>query len=823
MTDPTAELRALVQSEDWEQVVSALTDLPPERRSALAKAVPKVLSQLRKTTIPATIIVAATSLDVTPRVLASTLDPTTVPQLTGNRAATEHVTGQLRARDRDWLTRFIDAACARRTTVQHLPRLLDPLLDAHGLPLPAEPRYWLGWMQCGGLPRPGIRWQDRFLAACATFGAFRVSNFDPELRVGEIRDGIAEIRSTESVDADALLRGLLQVFGRGETSGAQNVALMWLNALDLAPRLWQERALVVEALPKANTAFVKLALDHLIRPDLTDDELTAVAVAVLPRREKGPRRSVLKALSRVTEPSEQLTTTVRSAAEADPTCSDLADRLLNTWETRHLPAPPVQGLWQDPTDEPAHPLDQLSGPSLILDDTALAELCARVGHDYPGDPVVHEQVLAALVATAHAGRLSNIKEAISRRLGLTGFVVNVLENLMLRTTREVAPVEDRTAGGLLVQLLAQRAAEVIDALGSIPCLLSVPTHDDFHISWATFVERAGSYWDARATLLPADVAVALGRLDRGQGIDPDDLPLVRIQGVPATLAQVVATWLATPGDPAQLILLPEDEQATRWANRVAARMRVAGEQAAAHRPLRLTDAWVGEYHPGRVTEGDQEAVAAFLPVTDPVIRSSLGEIPPVLTLMPNRPARPAAWVLHALLERGPDAARDPFTLLARTARPWGSVVSLVWLLLVDAGADTDDDSLVAELLRAWRRGAVSDDDLVSAWHSRYRVVLDPSRTTVATALIRAAHQGGLALVWPLLSHLVDDLAGSRGFTGTTTPLLEEFQPLVPEVVAAGVPVELPEIHTLANHKGASPTVKAARLIVAALPEPEETW
>ena len=823
MTDPTAELLAVVQSEDWETVTTTVAALSPQQRTAWTKAVPKVLTQLRRTHIPATIIVAATALGTTPRVLASTLDPNTVPQLTGNRAAAGYVTDQLLTRDRDWLARFIDAACSRRTTAQHLPRLLDPLIDAHDLPLPTEPRYWLGWMQGGGLPRPGIGWQQRFLTACATFGAFRVSNFDPELRVGEIRDGIADIRATEPVDADALLRGLLQILERGETSGAQSVALMWLNALDLAPRLWQERALVTAALPKAHATFVKLALDHLIRPDLTDDELTAIAVAVLPRREKGPRRSVLKALSRITDPSEHLTTAVRSAAEADPTCSDLADRLLNTWETRNLPPAPVQGLWQSPAPQPPQPLGQLSGASLILDDDAMAELCALVGHDYPGDPITHELVLASLVATARAGRLSRIKEAISRRLGLTGFIVNVLENLMLRTTREVAPTDDAPAGGLLVRLLAQRAAQVLDALGELPCLLSVPTHDDFHISWSAFVERAGTYWDARATLLPADVAVALGRLDRDQGIDPDDLPLVRIQGVPMSLAQVVATWLATPGDPAQLILLPEDEQATRWANRVAARMRLEGEQATAHRPLHLADAWTAEYRPGVVTQADQEAVGAFLPVTDPVIRSALGEIPPVLTLMPNRPARPASWVLHTLLERGPEAALASFTLLARTARPWGSVVSLVWLLLVDAVEEPVRDELLAELLHAWRRGTLSDDDLVSAWHSRYRVVLDPSRTTVATALIRAANQGGLALVWPLLSHLVDDVAGSRGFTGTTTPLLEEFQPLVPEVVAAGVAVELPEIHKLANHKGASPTVKTARLIVAALPEKEEPW
>ncbi|MDO5067819.1 MAG: DUF6493 family protein [Propionibacteriaceae bacterium] len=819
MTDPTAELLALVQSEDWEQVAGQLSGLPEGRRSALAKALPKVLTQLRRTTIPATVIVAATTLQTTPRVLASTLDPNTVPQLLANRAATEHVTAQLLSRDRDWLARFIDAACARRTTVQHLPRLLDPLIDAHGLPLPSEPRYWLGWMQGGGLPRPGTGWQRRFLTACETFGAFRVSNFDPELRVGEIRDGITELRSGEPVDPSALLRGLLQVFGRGETSGAQNAALMWLNALDLAPQLWPEREAVVAALPKANTAFVKLALDHLLRPDLTDEELTTLAAQVLPRREKGPRRTVLKALSRITEPSEQLTRIVRSAAEADPTCSDLADRLLNTWETRNLPAPPVQGLWRDPDPLPPHPLP----PSISLDDEALAELCARVGHDYPGDPLTHEQVLASLVATAHAGRLSNIREAISRRLGLTGFVVNVLENLLLRTSREITPAETSTTCGLLAHLLVRRAAEVIDALGAIPCLLSTPTHDDFHVSWSAFVERAGTYWDAHQTLLPADVAVALGRLDRSQEIDPDDLPLVRIQGVPATLAQVVATWLTSPGDPAQLILLPEDEQATRWANRVAARMRVTGEEATAHRPLQLHDAWLDGYRPGKVTEADQEAVAVFLPVTDPVIRSALGEIPPVLTLMPNRPARPAAWVLHALLERGADAAREPFALLARTAKPWGSVVSLLWLLLVNADEDTERDALVATLLQAWGRGAVSADDLVSAWHSRYRVVLDPSRTTVATTLIQVAQQGGLALVWPLLSHLVDELAGSRGFTGTTTPLLEDFQPLVPEVVAAGVAVELTEIHKLANHKGASPTVKAARLIVASLPQEQETW
>lgn len=822
MTDPTTELLALVQSEDWEKVASAVDLLTPEQRTAWTKAVPKVLTQLRRSEIPATIIVAATALGTTPRVLASTLDATTVPQLLGNRPAAQHVIDQLLGRDLDWLTRFVDAACARRTTVVHLPRLLDPLIDTHDLPLPTEPRYWAGWMQGGGLPRPGIRWQQRFLAACNTFGAFRVANFDPELRVGEIRDGIADIRATEPVDAPALLQGLLQVFERGETSGAQSVAMMWLNALDLAPQLWGERSRVVAALPKAHSAFVKLALDHLIRPDLDDAELTALAVAVLPRREKGPRRSVLKALSRIIEPSDDLTLTVMLAAEADPSCSDLADRLLNTWEARALPPTPVQGLWQPPVAHLPQPLEQLTG-SLILDDDALAELCSLVGHDYPGDPVTHERVLACLVATARAGRLPRIREAISRRLGLTGFVVNVLENLLLRTVRDSPSPDDLPVGGLLVQLLVQRAASVLDALGRIPCLLSTPTHDDFHLTWQVFVERAGLYWDARATLLPADVAVALGRLDRSETIDPDDLPLVRIQGATATLSQVVASWLTTPEVPAQLVLLPEDEQATRWANRVAARMRLSGEKAAAHRMLRLADAWSNDYRPGQVTEADQAAVAAFLPVTDPVICSALGEIPPVLTLLPNRPARPASWVLHTLLERGPEAALPPFTRLARSTRTWGGVVSLTWLLLVDAVAESERPGLVAELLLGWRRGAVTDADLTTAWHSRYRVVLDPSRTAVAETLFAVANSGGLSLVWPLLVEITEELAASRAFTGTTTPLLEQFQPLVPEVVAAGAVVELPEIQKLANHKGASPAVKVARIIVAALPEEKESW
>ncbi|RRD48234.1 hypothetical protein [Arachnia propionica] len=480
--------------------------------------------------------------------------------------------------------------------------------------------------------------------------------------------------------------------------------------------------------------------------------------------------------------------------------------------------PRSRGLWRQPTPRHPKPLPLLSGSALLLDADGLVELCSLVARDFPGDPLTHERVLASLVATARAGRRKHIRAAVAERLGLTGFVVNVLENLLLRTTQtDPVPPPETPAGGFLTHLLVHRAATVIDALGHIPCLLSTPTHDDFRVAWRVFVDRAEVYEDSRSAALPADVAVALGRLNRFERIDPDDLPTVRIQGSDTTLDEVVAHWLVTPSEATRLVLLPEREEANRWVNRLAARMQVAGEESTVHHLLGLDDVWSREYRPGQAADRDRDAVAAFLPVADPVIATTLGEIPPAWTLLPNHPARPAAWALHALLERGAAESLQAFGHVAKVAVPWGSVLSLVWLQLAGTVDESERKSLAAHLIDGWERCAVTPEDLLTAWHSRWRSLLDPSRLDVARTLIVASREGALALVWPLLSEIIDDLAGSRGFTGTTATLLEEFQPLVAEVVAAQVPLDLPEVRALAKHTSTGPGVTAARRIVASMP------
>ena len=79
-----------------------------------------------------------------------------------------------------------------------------------------------------------------------------------------------------------------------------------------------------------------------------------------------------------------------------------------------------------------------------------------------------------------------------------------------------------------------------------------------------------------------------------------------------------------------------------------------------------------------------------------------------------------------------------------------------------------------------------------------------------------ARAGGLALVWPLLTAIAEELAGAERLPAATSGVLETVLELLAEVRAAGVAVELPNVTALAARGGSSGAVRAARLIVSRL-------
>ena len=86
----------------------------------------------------------------------------------------------------------------------------------------------------------------------------------------------------------------------------------------------------------------------------------------------------------------------------------------------------------------------------------------------------------------------------------------------------------------------------------------------------------------------------------------------------------------------------------------------------------------------------------------------------------------------------------------------------------------------------------------------------PAKTV--TVLCTIADAGGLALAWPLLVTIAEELAGQRKTTAATATTLEAVLHYLPEVRAAEIAVDLPNVAALAARKGTSKTVTVAKRI-----------
>ena len=133
---------------------------------------------------------------------------------------------RLTARGEDWVREFVAAALKKVSLAEHVPPLLDPLIDTFELPLPDDPRYWLGWMRTRSAPTHHCRWEKRFIAACAAPNAFVVPHGDRTTYLDQVVRRAQNLRAAEPTDDLALLRALLQVFDRGDRISGQRIAML---------------------------------------------------------------------------------------------------------------------------------------------------------------------------------------------------------------------------------------------------------------------------------------------------------------------------------------------------------------------------------------------------------------------------------------------------------------------------------------------------------------------------------------------------------------------------------------------------------------------
>ena len=842
-------------------LIEELESTNPEERASRSRVLKKGRRAIKAALtdewgFPDTRLVLLTAaLGSTPAQTAATFSFSTVTSLQDEDAINQTV-AVLTGRGAGWVEKLVAALLRKRDDLWRISHLVGPLCVTLDLPLPGADHttYWAGWASNNSDPTPGTRWQEHFLQACESPNALTFPGLGRN--ESDIREKMKALREREPTNDPALLDALLRVVERGDRPTAQQAVVHWLRALDLEDLFATERPRLLAALPNADKTVVKLFTGFLLADGLGDDDLTALALDVLVRREKGVKRDVLKALRGVGAPSQDLVGTVEAlAADADTATAELARELLEGWDA----APPEEeplGLWREPSLPVPELLPEFTDDALVLDEPALLALLTDIDTRWRLSAFRYEGLLAALVATARANSPEYLVRLIGENVspdGWCGFLTRLVVCLGDGTIvpgRGVRSAASR--GGPLSFLAAQRARDVLGLLGELPCLLSTPTHEGFRIAWEVFRERVDRFREAGVELVPTDVAVALARLDRTcapRDVSDLDLP---IRGVEVRLSGVLAHWRDDEPRPGALRLSPASEDDRPYLNRPVARLIADGDEPGTFGPLGLRNAWADRFHPDRSLywevvrdlpeawpEPDLDAVIRFQSIGDDgtevhfqpsgsILHDSDSEA--ALTLLPEHPTRPAALVLQELGHNYPTDAVAGFLPVARVAGRFGPVLSFVALAVISGAALKDRDRVAEALLTAWDEGRLHSGDLVDAWRSPWwdelndmpRVKYEtwphsPAKTV--TVLCTVADAGGLALAWPLLVTIAEELAGQRKTTAATATALEAVLRHLPEVRAAGVAVDLPNIAALAARKGNSKAVTVAKRIVEISPVP----
>ena len=852
--EETDLVRMTTEATSLGHLIEKLESMDSEERAARSRVLKKgrraIKAALTDTwgCLDARLMPLTAALGSTPAHTAAAFDFSTVTSLKDDDVIDEAV-ALLAGRGTDWVEKLVAALLRKRNDHWWLSHLVGPLCVALDLQLPGADHttYWASWATDNSDPTPGRRWQEHFLQACASPNALTFPGLGRD--ESDIREKAMTLREREPTNDPALLDALLRVVERGDRPTAQQAVVRWLRALDLEDLLAAERPRLLAGLPNADKTVVKLFTECLLADGLGDDDLTALALDVLVRREKGVKRDVLKALRGVGAPSQDLVGTVEAlAADADATTAELARELLEGWDA----APPAEeplGLWQEPSLPAPELLSEFTDDALVLDEPALLALLTDIDTRWWLSAFRYERLLAALVATAHAGGPDHLVRLIRRNVspdGWCGFLTRLVVCLGDGTIvpgQGIRPAASQ--GGPLSFLAAQRARDIFGLLGELPCLLSTPTHEGFRVAWEVFRERVGRFREAGVELVPTDVAVALARLDRAcapRDVSDLDLP---IRGVEVRLSGVLARWRDDESRPGALRLSPASEDDRPHLNRPIWRLLVDGDVPGTFELLGLRNAWTERFHPDRSlyweavrdlseawpepepddttrieSAGDDDAEVRVQP-RESLIHISDSEA--TLTLLPAHPSRPAALVLQELGHNYPTDAVAGFLPIARVAERFGPVLSFVTLAVISGAALKDRDRVAEALLTAWDEGRLRPGDLVDAWRSPWWEDLNDTSWTrretwphspakTVTVLCTVADAGGLALAWPLLVAIAEELAGQQKTTAATATALEAVLRYLPEVRAAGVAVDLPNVAALAARKGTSKAVTVAKRI-----------
>ena len=783
----------LTGPESLEDLVAVLDDLTEADRSAIRKAIGKALPSLRRRLEEAgtggqRLVLLAAAISATPAQCAKVFAPQEIWQLKWSPViARNRLISWLTGNGPEWADDFVTRLLKRRGDAD-IHALIDELVIAHDLPIPDDPGFLTAWaMKNAAHPRSGRRWEEHFIAACAAPNAF-IQHLDSEQH-SQIQKAVADLRVTEPTDDDALLLALLQVFERGDNRPSQQFTLTLITGLGLTPLLAKHSDRFLAALPNADPVVVKFAVEQLLPLGLSEDHLTTLALDVLVRKEKGVKRTILKALRSVNDPSQDLVEMLTATTTGpDSTAAELARELLDDWGTTTEPAESLE-LWRDPLGIPPEPIDDLDR---LLDEVEFNELIHRLDSEAPGNwaPVeVYERGLAALVALGWAEGRDAVVETLHDTLTYDPNTPGVWKQLVQRWMQRVTGRKERgrsPRGAALTQVAIQRCNDILDAIGQVPCLLSAPTHKNNRVSWQRFQDRLRRYAEKDVEVLPIDLFVALGRMDRAE-TTPCTLP-GRVAGG-RTVQEVVDLWLKTPAEPGRMSFVPPGSPGNEQNDQACHRVRMEGDEPVIAKTLGITGPW-DETRRAPERSGEHDIGSTLLPA-HPVWATTAAQV--------NLPfGSSSGWEIT-------EAIASVFHV--------DPPMALIAFVFASGASPQGRDEIAGALLTAWDESRLGPEVLVAAWDSSWRQEWrdDIAPVKVAAMLTTLAEAGGLALAWPLLTRIAEELAGTDKLPTGVATVLESVLHFLPEVPGKS---DLPTIAALAARKGNSKAIKVARQIVA---------
>ena len=787
----------LLESKSFKDLVAALDDLTEADSSAIRKAIGKALPSLRRRLGEGRrsghLILLTAAVGATPAQCSTVFSPWDIWKLMRLPITRDRLSSWLAGNGPEWAGDLIARLLKRRDGAETYAELIDELVLALDLPIPDDPGFLTGWAtEDSTVPRPGRRWEEHLIAACAApnaLGQYLVADQRPQVQA-RIQEAVADLRVTEPTDDEALLLALLQVFERGDNRPSQQFALLQIAGLGLTPLLTKHLDRFLAALPNADPVVVKFAVEQLLPLGLGEDHLTALALDVLARKEKGVKRTVFKALRSVNDPSQDLVEMLTATATGpDSTAAGLARELLDGWGTATGPAESL-GLWRDPLGIPPEPLDDLDR---LLDEVEFDELIHRLESKATGSWVSvedHERSLAALVALGWAEGRDAVVETLHDTLNHDPNTYEMWKQLMQRWLQRATGRKERgrsPRGAALTRVAIRRCNDVLDAVGRVPCLLSTPTHENNRVSWEKFRDRLRRYAEKDVDVLPIDLFVALGRIDRSEAA-PCTLP-GRVAGG-RTVQEVVDIWLSTPAEPGRMSFVPPSVFGNEQSNQACRRVRMEGDEPVVAKILKVAGPWDrARRAPDR--SGEHEIGSTLLPA-HPIWAATAAQV--------NLPfGSSSAWEIT-------EAVASVFHV--------DPVMALLVLVFTSEASPQGRDEIAGALLTAWDESRLNPEALVAAWESPWRGEWrdDIAPVKVAAMLTSIAEAGGLALAWPLLTRIAEELAGAEKLPTGVATVLESVLHLLPEVP---VKPDLPNVAALAARKGSSKAVKVARQIVAA--------